>query len=1047
MISANSFRLLWHGRLARATRHTRRGATLLVTLGVLTVLSVMVVTFLLTARHQSLSAKHHRDKTVARQALDVALTRALQFTDEAMIASNYTAISSATLSADGKRRRVSPVGRWYSKDYDTENRISSQIDYQTQDILLVPVTNDQAHTVDLLTDEVRRLLPPALTNRLGSTLRPLLSGWIPIHDEARVSFAVLNCSGFIDAHTYDFDDQKALRSATQHVARAFFTRQDLVNAAGSTANELADIGVLSYDPGPTAMPLYPQYNGVHPSLGYREFSITNKFNINSVTNYFDPKTGRVRATRQFEERWLKIVTNELAAADRFSDNHADVTLGSVQKVAWNIANYMSPSRVPVISYPGVEIASRADYGIEDVPLINEAQVFKCTDESGNSDAVFSDAIEKLKNDLFRQYNSEDAPLDPIIPSNLYAAAVEVWHPFVPRPIPGDLNSGDELRVYIGVYTNKGDLSTTTNSSWSASDLADYYGLDDPTVAELYINILNDDLLNNPDSLTNSVFWSKIRTDFQLMSVIENPSAFNETNLFPIATGLAAGMVWVFTDPDTGLIATNNPFTGLIYEYAPADTNMTPEEVTNYYATASNYFPVVTILLTNRLEDITSDDNGSLIDGSMTVRQQSLPASKIAVGPFPPDYYPKDGGKRLEFNKHGFCVVTNTDTLVCFPLYKKTVNENTGLSTGSLLFYPLGDKSLGATLSTWIRPLVAVKEKNVSATSENEGFEAVDEALLTEEGNSISVMEWTEEASFSVADPRINAWYSDASAVSAWYKANNTFGATNESPLSVTGALTATMPGVSELPFIHADAPFQSIGELGHITVDLDAKEYNRLHRPDLPARDTIDFSTRVGAATLDRFTIASTNAPMYGLIQANTTYEGVIRKILKDIPMGWTNDIGLTGVTDEHAFPLNETDEEAALLTANWTNTLLRTATYYGYAGDEDINGRPGWTCFADMLPDLSTNALAHLSLDFAAKKESNTYYKHDYMEDVMRGLVDKVSFRQNIYVIIVAAQTVSPASTEANPIVVADQRAAVTVIRDAYTGRWLIHSWVWLTE
>jgi len=70
-----------------------------------------------------------------------------------------------------------------------------------------------------------------------------------------------------------------------------------------------------------------------------------------------------------------------------------------------------------------------------------------------------------------------------------------------------------------------------------------------------------------------------------------------------------------------------------------------------------------------------------------------------------------------------------------------------------------------------------------------------------------------------------------------------------------------------------------------------------------------------------------------------------------------------------------------------------------------------------------------------------------DDTEAALRGLIDKVSFRQNIFVIIVAAQTLSPASSESHPIVLSDQRAAVTVIRDAYTGRWTVHSWQWLTE
>ena len=1026
------------------------GATLLVTLGILTILSVMVVAFLLTARHQSLSSKHFRDKTVARQALDVALVRAMQFADQAMIASNHSDYSSSPSSAERNRRRVAPVGRWYSKAYDIGNKLSSQIDYQGQDVLLVPLTNNPASsqtdalTVDLLTDEVRRLLPPALTNRFGSTANPLRSGWITdLNGGIRVSFAVLNCSGFTDAHTYDFT-QKALRSATQHVDRAFFTRQDLVNANLIVNPEDLDAcGVLSYDQGPGAIPLYPTLNSVHPSLGYREFSITNKFNINSVTNYFDPKNGRIKATRQFEERWLKIVTNELAAADRFSDNHADVTLGSVQKVAWNIANYMSPSRVPVISYPGVEIASRADYGIEDVPLVNEVQVFKCTDQSGRPVGdMFDKAVNDIATDLqnrFSNYGSSDKQWEPIVTTNFYAAAVEVWYPFAPHAIPYD------TRVYVGVYTNQGDVTTTTNSNWSAADLADYYGLNDPSLAELYLFELNDDLRGNPDFLTNTTFWAAIKTDSLLVSAIDDPRSFNETNLLPIASGLAVGLVWVYTDPATGLIATNNPYTDVIYKYAPADTNLTPVEVTNYYATATNYIPAVTALLTNRVEDLFLDGGGVFAQGSQTVNQHSLPASKVAVGPFDangPDCFTVGPLKTFEFNDKGFCVVTNYNTLKCFPAFEESENSR------RIVFHPLGDLKSGAP-SVWIRPLVAINEGYSETASENGGFEAVDEALLTPPEDSkdgtVSVMQWTEEASYSVADPRANAWYSSKSAVPTWYPARNTFGSTNEMPLSVTA------PGVSELPFIHANAPFRSIGEMGYIPIDLDAKENNKLYRPHLPEHDTIDFSTRVGAATLDRFTIASTNAPMYGLIQANTTYDRVIRQILDGIPMGWTNDVSFTGVNDEHAFLLYGTDNEAAQLTTNWTNTLCRT-TDYGYdAYEADNNGRPGWSSFADMLPDLSTNALSHLTLDFAARdkgtSEDRNYYTHDYIEDVMRGIIDKVSFRQNIYVVIIAAQTLSPASTDTHPVILADQRAAVTVIRDAYTGRWLIHSWVWLTE
>jgi len=1020
------------------------GATLLVTLGVLAVLSVMVVTFLLTSRHQSLSAKHFADKTVARQTLDVALSRAMQFADEAMIASNYNGLVGSSQSAESRQRRVAPVGRWYSKNYETAAQFpaSPPVQYQTQDVLLVPVTNnnftaaqENTRTVNLLTKEVLDLLPPALTNRLArDTAHPFRSGWIADSESGvRISFAVLNCSSFIDAHTYDFSNGRLL-SATQHCERAYFTRKDLVNAKDNIdvpdLDKLDAFGVFSYDPGRDAMPLYPKNNGVSLTLGYRDFSITNKFNINSITNFFDHTTDpyRLKATRLFEEQWLKPVTNALGAANLPNEG---VSLGSAQKVAWNIANYMSPSRVPVISYPGVALASRADYGVEDVPLINEVQVFKCTDNNVNAvDGVFektvSDLQTTLKNNLenyVAAHGTEGTICEPVVMTNIYAAAVEVWYPFSPRPIPFD------TRVFVGVYTNQDQVATTTNSNWTATDLADYYGLNNPSAAELSISLLNDLFVNDPDSLTNSTFWSGIQNNVLVVSAIENPSTFNETNLLPIATGLATGLVWVYTDPNSGRIAADNPYTDLIYFYAPADTNMTPDEATTYYAMASNYVPVVTIVLTNRVEDLFGEEGGSIIEGAQTIVEKNLPASKIEVGAFDvlgPNGYRVGNGQDFDFNTHGFCVVTNTKTLICFPSYTLSSSEGSGRSTAHVDLSPLD--GAGGRFA-WIRPLVAIKEENGDTTSENNGYEAVDEALLTEENSTISVLKWSGVNSYSVADPRANAW------ASLWYNnVANTFGSTNEIPLGWTFSCPA------ELPFIHADVPFQSIGELGHITIDLNKKADNKAYYPNNTAYDTIDFATRAGAATLDRFTIASSNAPLYGLIQANTTYADVIQQIHTGIPMGWTNGTGHVD-EQEHGFALSETDDEVRKLTANWTNTLFRTES-----GDEDLNGRPGWSCFADMLPDLSTNATLRAELDFSSR-ESDKYYSHDYIEDVMRGIIDKVSFRQNIFVVVIAAQTLSPASTDEHPIILADQRAAVTVIRDAYTGRWAIYNWTWLTE
>jgi hypothetical protein len=180
-----------------------------------------------------------------------------------------------------------------------------------------------------------------------------------------------------------------------------------------------------------------------------------------------------------------------------------------------------------------------------------------------------------------------------------------------------------------------------------------------------------------------------------------------------------------------------------------------------------------------------------------------------------------------------------------------------------------------------------------------------------------------------------------------------------------------------------------------------------------------------------------------GLVQANTTQGEVIRRVLNQIQLGWPklrNADNQDQGYNTGAELLTLTDSDTDTWIDHWTNTLFKA--YDTPPGNSSISGMPGWSCFADMLPDLSTNALnQHMVQPLPAVGQ------HDYLEDVMRGIVDKVSFRQNIFVIIVAAQTLSPASTDTHPITLADQRAAVTVIRDAYTGKWLIHSWVWLTE
>ena len=64
----------------------------------------------------------------------------------------------------------------------------------------------------------------------------------------------------------------------------------------------------------------------------------------------------------------------------------------------------------------------------------------------------------------------------------------------------------------------------------------------------------------------------------------------------------------------------------------------------------------------------------------------------------------------------------------------------------------------------------------------------------------------------------------------------------------------------------------------------------------------------------------------------------------------------------------------------------------------------------------------------------------NDRKEDLIRGLAERVSFRQHVFVICLAGKTVAPSGRTT-----ALQRAVAIVLRDAYTGRWQVVSWQWL--
>lgn len=1198
----------------RRSRDNRNGATLLVTLGILTVLSVLVVAYLVSSRLHRQTVIIDQNRLAARNFMDAGLHLAMRQIEDAFTYPNYTDDSIHT-GEFLTPQRLAPINQWFAKHYDETNSLSRKVSYQAPDVLASP-TFTNAPTVNLLTPQVLRMVPSALTNGLAlspHSTRPLRSGWIPLEPlpasvplemrlkskPARIAFAVFNCSGFVDANTF-------LSGPTmQKLPRMYFSQADVTNWVESTEvqKRLQDLDLthdpentpffhLSYDPDPNIYPLHYDCFEICTSLGRNSFggpvldlnipqayramgSIKEqatywRFNLNTLTNHIN-RAGPLSETpwyndSDFKLGWFSPVTglldmmkNEEPVSTRCRWHESDA-------IAWAMANFMDEDRIPQISTFSADengnqqLPTRANFAVEDVPLINKVTVFN----------IFDDPPKGYDPD----YYEVDSNL-----SNIYAVAVELWYPFTPNlPL-------DDSACYVGIYTNAMDVQTTTNRPWSNNLLRDWlrwnYDETSNTVMQTFFYAWGSEYLNavgpsiwshplwqtvNTDSelwfttaMTNHVYWPVAETN-GTYDITANPiwQAFYPETYQEVVTnvydaGTTNQLTVVSTNEYTTLVATNtvldwfvppdttNRFISAFEGETPADypwiiwsdttastfstnriTGFDLSDSTQIRLSESNllthfYFQdnAVWVVVTNTVDgtvtansvsnlyllgpsstnqviapatdftfsdEITRvqplpmpDDLGTTLDGLMNL----LPTNSVSslytflmATPYdlnPADWdrlfinltqipgvfdqiFPSNGeptlGNMTEKDRHilwpedtkdevvildknyqekitaqkfqGYFWTVYPKQTVSFMEATKEVTDNQGKITqpASTNYHALGKTMPGhSTPNTiWIRPAVTIRQETKNSATGQTGIEdvIVDEALLTHDNdNAVPVWGWTAVTNLCIPDPRKNAYARDWRAFPDGKRWDDL------DVLNTTNLNT----DVHELPFIHFDSPFTTIGDIGHIYAD-----YERSDKPLANRQreyDTLTFSTRSGAALLDIFTITPTNGPKRGLIQANSQHSPVIKTLLTDVRIGWTNAIGSSGQE-----LLNRESKKS------WTEVYSDALTNAPYS--------MGWRSFADMLPSLSTNETLKTENVWAG---AALHPMHDYTEDVLRGLVDKVSFRQNVFVIIVAAQALSPASTPNRPVVLADQRAAVTVLRDAYTGRWTVHDWTWLTE
>jgi len=326
-----------------------RGATLIVTLGILVVLSVIIVGFFATSRLQRQTSASNQHRFNARNQIDQGIHLAMQFVEQSLTYPYYYSTHDAP---EGflTYQRLAPVNGWFGESYTLAAELDQTIAFQAPDVLASPTMRDQTH-VNLLTPQVARLLPSLLTNALpilqnDTNGKRFRSGWIDtdlaptnatmeekllIHP-TRIAFTVLNCSSLMDANYFETGPTNV------KVSRICFNQADVTNwvAAAEKTNLFARLklaGVdplatpsespffhLSYDPDPDTYPLHYDCFETCGALGYYRFTsgpeislnrpdaftlmralkenaVYWKFNLNTLTNFLMPPSVPARPRR------------------------------------------------------------------------------------------------------------------------------------------------------------------------------------------------------------------------------------------------------------------------------------------------------------------------------------------------------------------------------------------------------------------------------------------------------------------------------------------------------------------------------------------------------------------------------------------------------------------------------------------------------------------------------------------------------------------------------------------------------------------------------
>ncbi|MGI6496257.1 MAG: hypothetical protein ACOX5G_09245 [Kiritimatiellia bacterium] len=265
--------------------------------------------------------------------------------------------------------------------------------------------------------------------------------------------------------------------------------------------------------------------------------------------------------------------------------------------------------------------------------------------------------------------------------------------------------------------------------------------------------------------------------------------------------------------------------------------------------------------------------------------------------------------------------------------------------------------------------------------------------------------------------------------------SDTLGATNR----ICTAWTAETHYGQGLPLIHFNGRLRSAGDIGHVASTGIWQSVCLADTRLVQCPEAAAAAVFVRGNVLDFFTTASTNRPVYGMMSYGTPWTNVIRAVMADIPVsesrGSTNLVPAIGtengadLVDWMTDSFLDAREQDVTIDGEEQTIYPTTCGELAYVLGKSDRFREGPSGYGGLDDDElwrpATNRLDDL-----------------LKEDFIRGLSERVSFRQRLYVVVLGAQALAP-----NGRVASDQRAVATIAADLFTGRWRILNWAWLTE